>query len=87
MDREAKLIGRFALGLGCAAGLTGASILLGVSNPPEGLSCKAICGLVLIITALFGDFAGTLAGGLLWLTVSVAFCFVGYRVLNKQSHP
>jgi hypothetical protein len=83
MQRETKLVGWFALVLGCTSILTAASILAGGASQAKGLSCKALCGLVLLTTEIFGDFAGTLVGGLLWLTVGAVFCLFGYRVLKR----
>jgi purine-cytosine permease-like protein len=86
MQREQKLVAWFVLALGCAGIVAGASILAGGSSQAEGLSCKAICGLVLLTTTIFGDSAGTFVGGLLWLAVGSVFFWFGYRVLRAQHH-
>ena len=83
MQREAKLIGWFSLALGCTSILAAASILVGESSQPQGLGCKALCGFVLLTTEVFGESAGTLVGGLLWLAVGTGLGLFGYRVLRK----
>lgn len=83
MQREAKFIGWFALVLGCTGILHGLILLAGWANQPEGVSCKAICGLVLLSRSVLGDFFGPLVGGVLWLTVGAAFCRLGYLALKK----
>ena len=83
MRRETRMIGWFALLLGFTGILTAASIFANGPAQPEGLSCKALCGLTRLATVVFGDLAGTLVGGLLWLAVGALFCVVGYRVLWK----
>jgi hypothetical protein len=83
MRRETKVVGWFALALGCTSILAAVSILSGGASQPEGLSCKALCGLALLTTEMFGDFAGTIVGGVLWLAVGAVFCLIGYRVLKS----
>lgn len=84
MRREAKFIGWFALVLGCAGSLIGASILVGGFRPTDGLSCKAICGLTLLATQFLGSLAGDLVGGILWLVAGALFFIVGYKVLHDK---
>lgn len=83
MQREKKFVGWFALALGCTSILVAASIFPGGAIQREGLSCKALCGIALLTTEIFGHFAGTLVGGLLWLAVGVVFCLFAFGVLKK----
>ncbi|MFG6464393.1 hypothetical protein ACG04Q_22680 [Roseateles sp. DXS20W] len=82
MRRDAKLFGGLALALGLAGVLAGVSLLVGAGVQPEGSSCKAVCGLAMLATELLGDAAGAWVGGLLWMAVGSACCWVGYRVLK-----
>jgi hypothetical protein len=82
MEREAKWVGWFALVLGCVGILAGVGTLAGGFVPAEGTSCKAICGLALLATEVFGAGVGTLVAGLLWLAAGAACSWFGYRVLK-----
>lgn len=82
MRREEKFIGALLLTLGLTAVLTGTSILFGVSAQSDGVSCKSICGLSLLVTTFLGASAGALASGLLWLVAGVVGTVVGYRVIR-----
>lgn len=82
MRREAKLVGAFFVALGLVAVLGGTSLLFGVSSQSEGLSCKALCGLSLLIAQLLGTSAGTFTAGLLYVAAGVSVTFVGYSVLR-----
>ncbi len=85
MQRKVKLIGMFALLLGAVAVSSGISIWIGGSPAAsEGLSCKAICGITLLIAEFFGDTASTFAAGLLWIFAGIPFVLVGYLLLRES---
>lgn len=82
MRREAGLVGWFALVLGLFALGAGASLLVWPEPPPEGLACKAVCGLQMLTAELLGPAAGALVAGLLWIAMGAVATGVGVVLLR-----
>lgn len=80
MHREARLFGLFLLMLGLAALVAGTGALLSGELPREGLSCKAICGLSLLVSEVLGIQAGAAFGGGLLLTLGAVAALLGWRI-------
>lgn len=83
MPRETKFIGWFAIALGCSSLLHAGMLLFGSPSPPQGMNCRAICGLALLTAEVFGASAGTLVEALLSLAVGAAFSRFGYLALRN----
>ena len=84
MRREAKIFGWFAVLLGFGGIFSAASTLIGTASQANGLSCKVICGISLLVTQLLEPSVGTLVGGFLWLAAGLAFILFGYLILKDQ---
>jgi hypothetical protein len=61
-----KKLGVLLLLLGAFCAWLGWSLLSGSHDLAAGSSCKAICGLSMLASLLFGATAGALVGGLPW---------------------
>ena len=81
MRRETKLVGYFSVILGLLAFHTAIKALFGSSFPIGG-SCKAICGLSLLIAEFFGPAYGALVAGFLCVAIGMIFTFVGITTLR-----
>lgn len=72
--------------LGAFSIFYGASHLVGSQPLPTGSgTCRAVCGLILLVSQLFG---GTIARFLafgLWSSMGLFLCFVGYKFWSVQS--
>ena len=84
MSRETKLLGGFLALLAVSSLAGGASLIFnGTLSVATGLSCKAICGLALLVSEVLGLKAGTYAEGTLWLVVGTLLGLLGYRILRS----
>jgi hypothetical protein len=82
MRREAKLIGWFAVVIGGASLLIGVLSLTGNNVQAKGLSCKAICGLSMLIAEIFGELAGRVTAGFITIAIGICAILLGYLILK-----
>jgi hypothetical protein len=68
-----------------AAGGALASYVWFGSSPIDGSgTCKAICGLTLLVISAVGEGVGRAVGGILWALAGVFFLFVGLSLREKR---
>jgi len=85
LARDSRILGTLFIALGAIGIAIGAwALLSGTPFMQQGSGCKAICGLTILTVQFLGLPAGALVGGVLWLSVGVAFSLGGYRVLNMR---
>lgn len=77
-----KPMGFVLLLLGMIGLFSGASFLMGrASLPNGGNSCRAVCGLMLLVSQLLGETAARVFAFGLFSSFGVYLCFIGYKVL------
>jgi hypothetical protein len=81
--KTSRLLAAFFLLLGLASVVVGVRLWLGAPLPNGEGTCKAMCGLTMLVTAVFGDGPGRLTGGTLWVGAGLAFGFVGVAFARK----
>ncbi len=79
-----KLIGLFLCALGAVGVFAGVSLWLGEALRSEGHTCKAICGLTLLVAEIFGESAGRFVGGALWIGLGVFVCWLGVGIAQRR---
>lgn len=84
MHREATVFGWFMLILGVLGIANGSDILIRGAIHAEGTSCKAICGLSLLLAKIFTPNIGAVAAGIFYLLLGSCLAFVGYLVLRGR---
>lgn len=84
MRREAMVFGWFILILGVFGIANGSAILIRSAIHVEGASCKAICGISLLLAELFTPAIGDVAAGAIYLLVGSCLALVGYLVLRDR---
>ena len=68
-----------------ATGVALASNVWFGSSPIDGSgTCKAICGLTLLVTSAVGEGVGRAVGGMLWALAGAFFLFVGMSLREKR---
>ena len=84
MRREAKFVGWFLLILGISCISIGGIVLAGADFQARGTSCKAICGIGLLISEVFNPIAGNFIEGSLSILIGSGFTYFGYLVLKDS---
>jgi len=59
-------------------------VWFGISPIDGGGTCKAICGLTLLVSFAFGEGGGRAVGSILWALAGVFFLFVGLSLREKR---
>lgn len=86
MRREAMVFGGFILVLGVFGIVNGSAILIRGAIHVEGTSCKAICGilLLLLLAELFTPEFGAAAAGAIYLLLGFSLALAGYFLLRGR---
>lgn len=84
MHREATVFGWCILILGVLGIANGSAILIRGAVHAEGISCKAICGISLLLAELFTPAIGDVAAGAIYLLLGSCLALVGYQVLRDR---
>ncbi|MDR0217137.1 MAG: hypothetical protein LBJ15_24440 [Comamonas sp.] len=82
MRREAKIAGYFFLLLGIGGIAMGCLLFVGNESPASGTSCKAICGIALLVSEVFNPNVGRFIEGGLLLLAGLGFTFFGHLILK-----
>ena len=82
MRREAKYVGWFLLILGIASIAINCLTLAGGDYQASGTSCKAICGIGLLISEVFNPIMGNFIERSLGILIGSGFAFLGYLILK-----
>ena len=82
MRREAKYVGWFLLILGIASIAINCLTLAGGDYQASGTSCKAICGISLLISEVFNPVVGNFIKASLGILIGSGFAFFGYLLLK-----
>ena len=82
MCREAKFVGWFLLILGITSIAISCIIWAGGDFQAKGTSCKAICGIGLLISEVFNPIMGNFIEGSLGILIGSGFAFLGYLILK-----
>ncbi|MDO9179033.1 MAG: hypothetical protein Q7U16_12080 [Agitococcus sp.] len=71
------LLGLFSL-------FIGANLAMGnAAAQASGMSCKAICGISLLASNVFGESFGRLAGASLWAFVGTGLLYLAWRLVKR----
>jgi len=74
-------IGIVLLSIGAFFIFLGVSFFTGNQALPDGSGrCRAICGLILLASQLFGETFARFFASSLWACIGLLLCFVGYKV-------
>ncbi len=84
MRREAMVFGGFILVLGVFGIVNGSAILIRGAIHVEGTSCKAICGILLLLAELFTPEFGAAAAGSIYLLLGFSLALAGYFLLRGR---
>ncbi|MEB6606340.1 hypothetical protein MXM08_07140 [Aeromonas sanarellii] len=78
-----KPIGMVLFLSGIFAIFYGASILIGQQLLPNGSgTCRALCGIILLVSEAFGQAVAKLFAFGLWSVVGLFLCFIGYHLVR-----
>lgn len=81
-----KPIGVAMLLLGVFGVFYGASYLFGTEPLPNGSGrCRAVCGLLLLVSQSFGETAARLIAFSLWSSIGLFLCFAGYKATSAKA--
>jgi hypothetical protein len=84
--RSFKPFGVFLFLLGVFGVFLGASYLIGTEPLPNGSgSCRAICGLILLASQLFGETTTRVIACCLWLVCGLFLCSIGYGMMRTKA--
>ena len=59
-------------------------VWFGISPIDGGGTCKAICGLTLLVASPVGESVGRAVGGILWTLAGAVFLFVGLSLRERH---
>ncbi|MEQ1525979.1 MAG: hypothetical protein ABL911_04450 [Gallionella sp.] len=80
-----KPMGIVLLLLGIFVLILGVTYLIGYQPMPTGEGrCRAICGIIILTTQIFGELTGRLVAGFIWLCIGWFLCALGYKLKNSQ---
>jgi hypothetical protein len=83
---SSKPMGIVLLLLGAFGIFYGVSFLIGYQPLPNGNgTCRAVCGLILLASQLFGEAVARLLAFGLWSGIGLFLCFVGYKVKGVKA--
>ena len=82
--KTSRVFAAFFFFLGLTGLFLGARLWLGAPLPNGEGTCKAICGLTMLVTTAFGDGVGYVIGGALWIGVGLAFCTLGVVIARRD---
>jgi hypothetical protein len=81
-----KPMGIVLLLLGAFGIFYGASYLLGGQPLPDGSgTCRAVCGLILLVTQSLGETVARVFAFGLWSGIGLFLCFLGYKVRGVKA--
>ena len=84
MHREATVFGGFMLILGVFGIANGIAILIRGVIHAEGSSCKAICGISLLLAQFFNPAVGAVSAGSIYLLIGSCIAVLGFMVLRNR---
>jgi hypothetical protein len=79
-----RFIALFLFLFGSVGVFAGVRLWLGEALRSEGHTCRAICGLTLLVVEIFGEPAGRFAGGALWTGLGVFLCWLGVGFAQRR---
>lgn len=81
-----KPMGIVFLLLGAFGIFHGANYLLGSQPLPDGSgTCRAVCGLILLVSHSLGETAAKAFAFGLWSSIGLLLCFVGYKIQGVKA--
>jgi hypothetical protein len=79
--RSFKHMGLVLILLGTFGIFYGVSFVIGSQSIPNGIgTCRAMCGLILLASQLFGDENAKFFAFCLWSSVGLFLCFIGLKL-------
>ncbi len=79
--RSFKYMGLALILLGMFGIAYGVSFVIGSQSIPTGSgTCRAVCGLILLASQLFGDGIAKIFAFGLWLSFGFFLCFIGFKL-------
>lgn len=79
--RSFKYMGLVLILLGTFGIAYGVSFVIGSQSIPNGSgTCRAVCGLILLASQLFGDGIAKVFAFGLWWSVGLFLCFIGFKL-------
>ncbi|WP_199103071.1 hypothetical protein [Aquitalea sp. ASV11] len=84
MHRQSTVLAWCILILGMFGIAGGSDVLIRGAVHAEGSSCKAICGLSLLLAQLLGAAAGAIALGVIYVMLGVFLLCIGYLMLKDK---
>lgn len=77
---NSRPFGLFFLSLGVFTIFYGLSFYMSAKALPDGSgTCRAVCGLILLMVQLFGESVGRFAAFALWTGIGIVSCLIGYQ--------
>lgn len=84
MYRDSTVLAWCVLILGVFGIVDGSDILIRGAMHTDGSSCKAICGLSLLLSQFFSPVVGALATGIIYLLLGVLLVCIGCLMLKSK---
>ena len=79
-----RLLAGFFLLLGLTGVFLGMRLWLGAPLPDGEGTCRANCGLTMLVATAFGDDLGRVVGGALWTGIGLTFCVAGLAIARSR---